>query len=345
MFRKIAIIYHPEKSRAALERYLQGVEQHSGGRTETQVYTSESHDDVTPKARLAVHEGADLLVAAGGDGTLRGVLEAALECNVPLAPLPLGTSNDYAHALGLHDVDAAALASVAGTVRAVDVGFCMFKGPRGEKQKLHFCSTAGVGILAEVVALERHKSVRRLKPLLGNAIWPLLTFLVTVRSRKVPTAIRINDRTLTTDLKLFEISNVTEAGGVAFTPFAELDSGHLDAWMISQKGFFGTASILTAALSGKHIGRSGLDYFSDAEAVPNQHGVSRPAFISLAPERPMAIHLNGDHVGYTPAKFGVLPGRLRVLTSGNTKHETVRPAAKPVVHAQPARQGSIDAPL
>jgi diacylglycerol kinase (ATP) len=344
MCRKIAIIYHPDKSRAALQRYIDGVNEHSGGRIDTCVYPTESHDDVTTKARLAVAEGADLLVAAGGDGTLRGVLEAALESRTPLAPLPLGTSNDYAHALGLHDVDAAARAAVHGSVRSVDVGFCMFTDARGERQKLHFCSTAGVGILADVVALERLRSVRRLKPLLGNAIWPLLTFLVTVRSRRVPTEICINDRVFDRNLKLFEISNVTEAGGVAFTPFAELDSGHLDAWMISNRGFFGTASILTAALSGKHLGRVGLDYFSDADDVPNVQGVSRPAFISLAPKRPMAIHLNGDHVGHTPAKFGVLPSRLRVLTSGKT-HETDRAIAKRAGKAEPSRQVGIDAAL
>jgi diacylglycerol kinase (ATP) len=345
MFRQIAVVFHPDKSRMALQRYRDRVRELSGGRAHTLVYPTESHADVSVKAKQAVAEGAELLVAAGGDGTLRGVLEVALASNTPLAPLPLGTSNDYAHALGLHDVDAAAEAALHGRVRAVDVGFCMFEDAQGRRQKLHFCSTAGVGILADVVALEKHASVRRLKPLLGNAIWPLLTFLVTVRARGVPAEIRINDRVFGKKLKLFEISNVTEAGGVAFTPFAELDNGHLDAWMISEKGFFGTASILTAALSGKHLGRAGLDYFADAGDVPNEHGVSRPAFISLSPERPMAIHLNGDHVGFTPAKFGVLPRRLRVLTSGKAEHEDVRSTSRSVVHAGPARRESLDATL
>lgn len=314
MFQKVAVIFNPNKSRAALDRYIARVGELSDGQVQLQVFETESHDDVTIKARQAVSLGCELLVAAGGDGTLRGVLEAAVEAHRPLCPLPLGVSNDYAHALGIHDVESAARAVIDGELRSVDLGWCAFEDEAGQTRQLHFCSTAGIGLLADRTR-NQLRSVRRLKPLFRNAISPLLTLLVTAKGRRVPTEIRINDQVFDRDLKLFEISNVSEAGGVAYTPYAQLDNGHLDAWMISNRGIFGTASILASALSGKHLGRAGLDYFSDAADFPNDQGITRPASISLAPSEPMAVHLNGDHVGFTPAHFGIVPRRLRVLAA------------------------------
>lgn len=59
---------------------------------------------------------------AGGDGTLRGAAQELLGTEVPLLPIPGGTRNHFALAVGVCDLEAAAKAAAGGIVRHVDVG-------------------------------------------------------------------------------------------------------------------------------------------------------------------------------------------------------------------------------
>jgi diacylglycerol kinase family enzyme len=83
-------------------------------------YVLREGEDPAAVARTA---GADVLAAAGGDGTVSGVAEAAVERNLPFVCVPFGTRNHFARDAGL-DVDdpLSALAAVEGVERAVDVG-------------------------------------------------------------------------------------------------------------------------------------------------------------------------------------------------------------------------------
>jgi len=69
---------------------------------------------------------ADLLIAAGGDGTVAKVAEIALECQVPLAILPAGSANALARDLGLPFDPGAAARLIFGPhlVRQIDIGRC-----------------------------------------------------------------------------------------------------------------------------------------------------------------------------------------------------------------------------
>jgi YegS/Rv2252/BmrU family lipid kinase len=61
--------------------------------------TGEKGEDVAAICRAACDRGADLVVAAGGDGTLIGVANGLIQSRVPLGILPMGTGNDLARAL------------------------------------------------------------------------------------------------------------------------------------------------------------------------------------------------------------------------------------------------------
>jgi diacylglycerol kinase family enzyme len=74
-------------------------------------------------AALALAAGADVLGAAGGDGTLAKVAGAAIERGLPFVCVPFGTRNHFARDLGLDRGDpVGALAGFAGDERVVDVG-------------------------------------------------------------------------------------------------------------------------------------------------------------------------------------------------------------------------------
>src|SRR5690606_31784764 len=87
--------------------------------------TSEA-DPGVGQARRALAEGADVVITAGGDGTVRAVAQGLQNTGVPLALLPSGTGNLLARNLGL-DVNASRMeASVelafTGVDTAIDVG-------------------------------------------------------------------------------------------------------------------------------------------------------------------------------------------------------------------------------
>jgi diacylglycerol kinase (ATP) len=68
-------------------------------------------------------QGIDLVIAAGGDGLVGGVTTHIAECGLPLAILPLGTSNDIARSLNIpQDVSEALALLIHGQIIEVDVG-------------------------------------------------------------------------------------------------------------------------------------------------------------------------------------------------------------------------------
>ena len=86
-------------------------------------------DHVEARARRAVEAGADLVIAAGGDGTMGAVASALVGTKAALGLLPLGTLNHLARDLGIpFDLDEAAAVIAAGHQRRIDVARVGAKG-------------------------------------------------------------------------------------------------------------------------------------------------------------------------------------------------------------------------
>jgi diacylglycerol kinase family enzyme len=108
----------------------------------------------------ALDAGCDLLIAAGGDGTLRDIASALAGSAIPLAVLPGGTANLWAHELDTaQEPEAAARAIVEGEDRPMDLG----RLTAGDGGWLRFMLIAGFGV--DGLALERTDA--RLKRRLG----------------------------------------------------------------------------------------------------------------------------------------------------------------------------------
>ncbi len=81
-------------------------------------------------ARKSIDEGADLIVAAGGDGTIHEVVDGMVNSNVPLGILPGGTANVLANEIGLGNNLREAAASLAKCVaQRITVGRIQRGGP------------------------------------------------------------------------------------------------------------------------------------------------------------------------------------------------------------------------
>lgn len=98
-------------------------------------------------ARQAIREGADLIVAAGGDGTINEVVNGMAGSDVPLAILPGGTANVLAHELRMKASTLLAAGSLAHfTPCKIALGLL-----RGGDRERYFLSMAGAGLDAQIV--------------------------------------------------------------------------------------------------------------------------------------------------------------------------------------------------
>ena len=108
------------------------------------------------KFERALEGDVDLVVAAGGDGTVRAVGKSLVGRGIPFTILPLGTANNIAGSLGIRGEPAALVAAWPDATRGtMDVGLAT--STWGES---HFFESVGIGLVAEVLRRERalHRS-------------------------------------------------------------------------------------------------------------------------------------------------------------------------------------------
>ena len=108
------------------------------------------------KLRRALGAPGDLVVAAGGDGTVGRILKALAGRGVPLAILPLGTANNVATSLGVRGSPEELVAGWPAARRTlVRVGIA--RGPWGETR---FIESVGVGLLARLMSPSLDRGIR-----------------------------------------------------------------------------------------------------------------------------------------------------------------------------------------
>jgi diacylglycerol kinase (ATP) len=145
----IIVVANPEAKNASAakieraERLLRG----KGFKTETVL--TQKRGDAEFLARKSAEGNLYCIVAAGGDGTINEVLNGAAGSAVPVAVLPLGTTNVLAKELGIpEDVDRAAEAAVSRPARKISLGRIVTADlPSGR----YFCLMAGAGLDGKAV--------------------------------------------------------------------------------------------------------------------------------------------------------------------------------------------------
>ncbi len=200
-----------------------------------------------PQARAAVAAGADVVVAAGGDGTVRAVASAMAGSDVPMAIIPVGTGNLLARNLDLPltSVEEGMAVVLGGRDRHIDVGWARVTEtdvgldgePRPDAATLGdtqmFLVIAGLGFDAAMVADADDSLKRRIG-------W-VAYFLAGVRhlhGRRIRATVTLDDgEPATTRLRSIMVGNCGRLpGGVTLLPDAEIDDGVLDVAAIDTRG-------------------------------------------------------------------------------------------------------------
>jgi YegS/Rv2252/BmrU family lipid kinase len=254
----------------------------------TIVHTTED-DPGTGQAAQAVRDGADTVVACGGDGTVRAVLEALAGGPAQLGVVALGTGNLLAANLDLPtELDEAIATATSGGSRRLDLGTV-----NGER----FAVMAGVGFDALMIRDANPKVKRRF-----GSIAYVMAAVRNVPARLVPATIAVDGRQVWSGrTAMVLVGNCgTVSGGLTVFPDALCDDGRLDVAVLSAKRLRDWLSV-GFRLIAKRPQRSDM--------VARFMG--REIHVRLA--RPMPYELDGEaRDPVTSLEFGIEPSALTV---------------------------------
>jgi len=196
--------------------------------------------DLAARARQAAAR-ENVLVAAGGDGTVNAVAQSAVESGATLGVLPMGTLNHFAKDLGLtQDLEGAVTTVVAGHAVKVDVG---------EVNGRIFVNNSSVGLYPRMV-WERDAEQRR-----GRGKWTAfgIAMMRTWRSyRTLTTHLEVGGRsTVVRTPFVFVGNNQYTAEGFQLGGRSRLDGGHLSIFLAPECGRFEILSLPVRAFTGR----------------------------------------------------------------------------------------------
>ncbi|WP_194408830.1 diacylglycerol/lipid kinase family protein [Microbacterium cremeum] len=309
-----AVVYNPTKGPIDRLRRAVAAQQADAAWAETRWYETRSDDSGRAAAGQALADGAEVVIVAGGDGTVRAVAEVLHGTGIPVALLPTGTGNLLARALDMviNDVEACVAAAFSGDTRSVDVGVAELESESGERSTHVFLVMAGIGLDAEMaqntnaLAKKRFGWLAYITPIARSVIANRLFHLDyrvddgRVRSTRAHTVIVGNCGTLT--------------GNMLLIPRAIIDDGLLDVVMMRPKGRLGWAGIGTR-LTLQGIARRSRFSRRLLGATPDLHSLAyvQGRRFEARFDVPHLIQLDGDSFGLvTRARISVRPGALRI---------------------------------
>jgi diacylglycerol kinase (ATP) len=247
----------------------------------------------------AVTDGFDLIVAAGGDGTINEVLNGIGDApdgfaRARLGVLPLGTVNVFARELKIPlKVESAWEVLHHGHETKIDLPRVEFSA-NGILQKRYFCQLAGAGLDARAIELvdwQQKKQVGKLAYVIAG--------LKALCEKKPQITVRANGQSATGELVL--VGNGKFYGGsFAILPQADLRDGRLDLCVLPRTDWW---KLLRCAPSLLLRGK--------LPASVAQH-LSAETF-ELTCETAAAFELDGEWVGKLPVKFCIEREKLRVV--------------------------------
>jgi diacylglycerol kinase (ATP) len=257
---------------------------------EPEVWHTTLEDPGEGLAHKAAGEHADLVIAAGGDGTLHAVASGLIGGESTLGIIPMGTMNNLAHSLGIPLSVAAACAVLArGETRTIDVG---------QINEQTFIEVAGVGFEASLFpAGEEIKKTGLLSTVRGVILW-LVSFLTFKPSR-------LNISFDEKNMRPFDAIQVTICNAPYYGPHFQIapdilmDDGMLDVFIFRRM--------------------SSLEYLRHAISFSQKRHIFQPKVLRrrvkalrIASSDPMDIQADGIPRGQTPAVVKVVKGALRV---------------------------------
>ncbi|AIR82518.1 diacylglycerol kinase [Staphylococcus epidermidis] len=300
MRKRARIIYNPTSGKELFKRVLPDalIKLEKAG-YETSAYATEKIGDATFEAERALKSEYDLLIAAGGDGTLNEVVNGIAEQpNRPkLGVIPMGTVNDFGRALHLpSDIMGAIDVIIDGHTTKVDIG---------KMNNRYFINLAAGGKLTQV----SYETPSKLKSIVGPFAYYIKGFEMLPQMKAVDVRIEYDDNIFQGEALLFLLGLTNSmAGFEKLVPDAKLDDGYFTLIIVEKANLAELGHIMTLASRGEHTKHPKVIY-------------AKAKSINISSFTDMQLNVDGEYGGKLPANFLNLEQHIEIFTPKDVFNE------------------------
>ncbi|WML42771.1 diacylglycerol kinase [Neobacillus sp. PS3-40] len=303
--KRARLIYNPTSGREILKRNLPEIlEKLEVAGYETSCHATTCAGDAIKAARLAVDRRYDIVIAAGGDGTIHEVVNglAEQEYRPKMGIIPAGTTNDFARALQIpRDIGTAVDIITKGDTIPVDIGKINDK---------YFINIAGGGRITELT----YEVPSRLKTMLGQLAYYLkgMEMIPSIKASEV--SIEYDGKLFEGEAMLFLVGLTNSIGGFEkLAPDSSINDGLFSLLILKKINLADFIRVSTLALRGEHIHDPNVIY-------------TQANHIKVYSSEKVQLNLDGEFGGLLPAVFENLYRHLEVFVP----IDDIRPLDKPI---------------
>ncbi len=287
---KIKLILNPAAGREKAKRVIPVIKQiFRDRRINLDMDVTQRLGEATCLSREASRKNYQIIVAAGGDGTVNEVVNGMTESSSMLGVIPLGLGNDFAKVINIPSkLEEACLAIYNGVAREIDIG---------KVNNRYFVNCLGIGFDAWVA----YESQRIRGFFLPSFIYLYAVIRMLFKYKAASIRINLADTMLDKKVLLIAIGNGrSSGGGFLLTPDAELDDGLIDACIIDDVARLKLLIHLPEALKGTH---KRLPYVT----------IIKTNRLTVHSSNPVLAHVDGEILEDSHYQIEILPKRLRVI--------------------------------
>lgn len=319
--KKIYLVFNPVSGPGDAPQELERIRAKLADEVDLDIGFTTPELSATALTQQAIAEGAEMVIACGGDGTVSEVAAVLMNTDIPLAVIPRGTANAFAAALNLPtDIENACQVILHGTPQQIDCATC-----NGRPMIL----LTGIGL--EAIAIS--ETPRETKQKFGFFAYLTTAVQQLQNLEGFSATIELGHKQQQfDDVLAITVANLAPNTSILAqgTGVVSGDDGLLDV------------TILTMAEESQILGVLSASYELFQAALkenPAEHPYItsfRAAQLTIHTDEPKALLVDGELVGETPAEFKTIPAGLWVQMPAPTIATTDEPDSDDWVLAQAA---------
>lgn len=290
--KRARLIYNPSAGREQVKRQLPYIlDRLESAGYEASAHATKGKDCAKQAAKIAAENKFDLIIAAGGDGTINEVVNGLAEIpNRPkLGIIPAGTTNDFARAIEVpKSIEAACDVLCDGYEMPIDIG---------KVYDQYFINIAGGGTLTELT----YEVPSKLKTMIGQLAYYVKGIEILPKVHPVQARIEYDGKLFEGEIMLFLVSNTNSVGGFEkLAPSASLNDGMFDLLILKKTNLADFVRVASAAVRGEHVNDPAVVYVQANR-------------IKVYVDEVVHLNLDGEYGGMLPGEFVNLRHHLQLL--------------------------------
>ena len=299
MRKRARLIYNPTSGTEAVKKNIIEVLNiiESAGYETSAFQTSPEPLSAQKEAQRAAEDNFDVVIAAGGDGTINEVVNgiSPLKKRPIMGIIPAGTTNDYARALKLPRNDPIAAAKVIAENQIIQMDI-------GQAKDRYFVNIAGGGVLTELT----YHVPSEIKSIFGYFAYVVKAAEMLPQIRQIPLKFKYDDGEFEGKASMFLLGLTNSIGGFEkIAPDAQLGDGKFSLIIVKTANWGEIIRLASLVLAGgKHT--------EDEQIIYTK---TKTLYVESTDNQKVSINLDGELGGICPMKFVNLKHHLRMFAN------------------------------